>query len=93
MEINLLNTSKAPEQQPQEMEAATELQKSLDNIATMLIAAGARIESLESHVSFLLSQNKQYMNMLKMAKKRAASNTSSDQETEHVGQEAAAEKE
>jgi hypothetical protein len=36
----------------------------------MLIAAGARIETLESHVAFLLSQNKQYMNLLKIAKKK-----------------------
>jgi len=69
MEISLLNTPQTPNPAP-EQESASELQKSLDTVATMLVAAGARIETLESHVAFLLSQNKQYMNLLKIAKKK-----------------------
>jgi hypothetical protein len=56
--------------QQQEESAVQILNQSLENVATMLIAAGARIETLESHVSFLLSQNKKYMQLLKKAKKQ-----------------------
>jgi len=92
MDINLLNTTPPPQEQPEDNSSLSfeELKESLNNVAALLVAAGARIETLESHVAFLLSQNPQYMNMLKIAKKRAAQNQA-EQETDNDGQENAVE--
>lgn len=69
----LLSTLFKPAPQEETKDSVEILFESLNNVATMLIAAGARIETLESHVAFLLSQNEAYMKILNKAKSDAAS--------------------
>jgi hypothetical protein len=71
----LLSTLFKPAPKEETKDSVEILFESLNNVATMLIAAGARIETLESHVAFLLSQNEAYMKILNKAKSDATSET------------------